>query len=45
MSLVKRVFNFGSERQDLGAANQIAEQYLRHRLYLKKVVMLQFWRE
>ena len=39
-SLLKRVFNFGSVRQDLGAANQIAEQCLRHGLYLKKIVML-----
>ena len=39
-SLVKRVFNFGSMCQDLSAANQIAEQCLRHRLYLKKIVML-----
>ena len=29
-SLVKRIFNFGSVRQDLDAANQIAEQSLRH---------------
>ena len=28
--LVKRVFNFGSVRQDLDAANQIAERQLRH---------------
>ena len=40
ISLVKGVFKFDSVRQDLGMANQIAEQCLRHRLYLKTSAML-----
>ena len=39
-NLVKCVFNFGSVRQDVGVANQIAEQCLRHWLYLKKIGIL-----
>ncbi len=39
-NLVKCVFNFGSVRQDVGMANQIAEQCLRHWLYLKKISIL-----
>ena len=35
-SLVKCIFNFGSMRQDLDAANQIAEQSLRHGHVLNK---------
>ena len=38
-NLVKCVFNFGSMRQDVGMANQIAEQCLRHWLYLKKILI------
>ena len=35
-NLVKCVFNFGSMRQDVGMANQIAEQCLHHWLYFEK---------
>ena len=39
-NLVKCVLNFGSVRQDVDVANQIAEQCLCHWLYLKKISIL-----
>ena len=42
-TLVKRVFNFVSVRQDLDVANQIAEQCLRHGHAWKKIAIVT-WR-